>query len=120
MNNIKVQSKRCHQAPGGNSTIQLNWEGQAPATPTKTRNRSKVNYNIINCQDDPFNKENTNSPNVHSIKTAGYSKSNFNLTGTYEANDKAKSIKVTTAPGGRSNIIFGNDSSNYEEYRRKK
>jgi hypothetical protein len=120
MNNIKVQSIKCQQAPGGNSTFQFQWKEPAPTTPTKTRNRSKVNYNIINYESDPYNKENTTSPNVQSIKTNGYSKSNFNLTGNYETNDKTKSIKVTTAPGGRSNIIFGNDSTNYEDYRRKK
>jgi hypothetical protein len=62
---------------------------------------------------------NTTNNKSESIKTFG-TKSNFNLFGESTYDQKQSSIKVTNNPGGKGNIILGSDSTNYEDYRRKK
>src|SRR5690606_24483829 len=111
---------KCKQSPGGNSSFAFGWSDNTQTTPRKQRSRSKVKYNIINYETDPYNQDDLPKQATPSIKTAGYTKSQFNLSGDYTANDKVHSLKVTAAPGGRSNIVFGNDSTNYEDYRRRK
>ena len=102
--NNKTQSIKCNQAPGGKSTFAFNYEDYGI-----NETRIKNEYNILTNEN--MNIENIKDKN-QSIKTGYGSKSNLNIFGE-------SSIKVTVSPGGMSNVYLGNDSTNYEDYRKK-
>jgi hypothetical protein len=108
----KTESIKCHQAPGGNSSFAFSYSDNSSVTKSTSQ---KFSSNV-------FSNENCNTTNYksESIKTSYGKQGNLNIFGESNYDQKQPSIKVTAAPGGGSNIVFGNDSSNYEEYRRKK
>jgi hypothetical protein len=126
-----INSIKCQQQPGGNSNFSFTWknDGQSEPRRMKSRSGSRSKYNILT-------NENTDMMNINAVnyydntedgnkglKTnyeVGKPKMNiFNEQKNIYAN-KASSIKVQNAPGGRSNIVLGTDSSNFEDYRRKR
>jgi len=123
-NKNRIQSLKCNFPPGGQSNFQMGW-GQ-PNEPVSKDTKFSMknygsNYNSVNIND----KENVNKSNIMAgistqSKEGGYGKAKINLFNEYNYLEKTPSIKVSQQPGGNSNIIFGNDSSNYEEYRRRK
>jgi hypothetical protein len=136
----KKNSLKINFPPGGNSNFSLGWnkEGTQATTPRHQRSNSKTNFNIVTGQDytDVIEKENYSSniqdfrqpqyiepvKKTNAIKT-DYNRSQFNI--FYQNNNlsnqqKQQSIKVGQAPGGQSSVHFGDDSRNYDEYRRKK
>ncbi len=123
-NKNRVQSLKCNFPPGGQSNFQMGW-GQPNDPVTKDTNFTiknyGSNYNTVNNND----KENVNKMNIIAgmstqSKDSGYGKAKINLFNDYNYSEKAPSIKISQQPGGNSKIIFGTDSSNYEEYRKKK
>lgn len=107
----KNESIKCNQAPGGNSSFAFNYNDTGVPTPKYTTQKFASNV---------FSNENLNTNNkAESLKTFG-KQDKLNLFGESNYSLKQSSIKVTAGPGGNSNIVFGNDSSNYEDYRRKK
>jgi hypothetical protein len=116
---------------------------------TQSRSNSKSNYNIItgealknqavkNEEKENSNRNINNITVIHkgssilpsdndinkkiSIKTDYESgKNTFNLFNapTPTTQEKSSSIKVNHAPGGKTNFNFGNDTTSYNEYRRK-
>lgn len=125
---------KCSQPPGGQANFSFNWNPM-PNTPTKrVRSRSKTRYNIINNQDfvekenvninyikggseDFFDTESKKPSSIKTTYTTG--KNNFNIftnEHAYGTEKKFESIKVTNAPGGKTNINFGNE---FFDYRRK-
>lgn len=123
-NRTKVQSLRCNFPPGGQSNFQMGWGLPNDPVTRDTKFSSKnygSNYNSVNISD----KENVNKANIMAgistqSKESGYGKAKINLFNEYNYSEKTPSIKVSQNPGGKSNVCFGTDSSNYEEYRRKK
>jgi hypothetical protein len=125
----KVSSIKCQYPPGGNANFSLNWSSQSSQDQRKTqRSTSRNRYNILTNEKENFEgmmniKTYNDDDKKQAIKTnydIGKSKVNlFNETKNSYL-DKPSSIKVAHAPGGRSNIIFGDDTSSYEDYRRKK
>ncbi len=124
-NKNKVQSVKCNFPPGGQSNFQMGWGMPNDPVSRDTKISSK-NYasncnTIINNSD----KENVNKVNIIAgmstqSKESGYGKAKFNIFNDTNYSEKTPSIKISQNPGGKSNLCFGNDSSNYEEYRRKK
>jgi hypothetical protein len=112
MSSGKINSIKCKQAPGGNSSFAFSYDDTNASVPKATTQKFASNV---------FTNENCNTTNYknESIKTFG-NKSNLNIFGESTYDQKQSSIKVTAGPGGASNIVLGSDSSNYEEYRRKK
>lgn len=123
-NTNKIQSVKCNFPPGGQSNFQMGWglPNEPVSRDTKVSSKNYAsNYNSVNNAD----KENVNKSNFMAgmstqSKDAGYGKSKINLFSDYNHSEKTQSIKVSQNPGGKSNVCFGTDSSNYEEYRRKK
>jgi len=124
-NNIpKNQSLKCNYPPGGNSNFSVGW-GQGPE-PVNSLKQTGKNYgsNINYTSNGNFDKENVNKSNLSAgvttqTKNAGYGKPKFDIFNGTDYSEKSSSIKVNHMPGGKSNVHFGNDSSNYEEYRKK-
>lgn len=126
-------SIKCHHPPGGNSSFSLGWNGEnTPTKRTMSRQLSKSRLNIITNELNPENQENmTNSqlninviteflePMTKSQKFANTPRSKLNLFGNYENAERTNSIKVSNAPGGRSNVLLGSDNTSYNDYRRK-
>jgi hypothetical protein len=128
----KLTSIKCQYPPGGNTNFSFNWknEGQPEYRRMKSRSNSRTkNFNIIS-------NENTDMININAVKVdcsdeakKSAIKTNYEI-GKPKMNlfdeqknvygSKPTSIKVQHAPGGTSNIVLGNDSTNYEEYRRKR
>jgi hypothetical protein len=107
----KIESIKCHQAPGGNSSFAFSYSDNTIPTPKTTS--QKLTSSV-------FANENCNTTNkAESIKTYG-KQDKLNIFGESNYSQKQPSIKVTSGPGGNSSVVFGSDSSNYEEYRRKK
>ena len=130
----KKTSIKCHHPPGGNSNFSLGWSGES--APAKNNQSKAQNFNILTGEANttPSNlvdQENINQINVQTenvefaepLASGKFSKTpraNLNLFGNYETNDKTtNSIKVTNAPGGKSNVFLGGDNTSYNEYRRK-
>jgi hypothetical protein len=68
----------------------------------------------------PDAKKQTTISSVSSIKTNYQSgKAKLNIFNGDSADEKSTSIRVNHAPGGKSTVCFGNDSTSYEQYRRK-
>ena len=123
-NKQKNQSIKCNFPPGGNTNLSLEW-GQ-PSGPEKNLKQTGKNYgsNIEYTSNNNFDKENVNKSNIIAgmstqTKNAGYGKPKFNIFNETNYSEKSSSIKVNHMPGGKSNVYLGNDSSNYEDYRRK-
>ncbi len=142
----KKSSMKRQYPPGGSSNFSLGWESDLQPIPQKTSSKG-ANFNIItgnynsngevdvkfqNPQETTENKENYPSVNIIpfddkndymklSIKT-DFKRSNFSLfnNDSNVSQDKPNSIKVTYAPGGKSSVLLGNDSTSYEEYRKKR
>lgn len=124
-NRQKVQSVKCNFPPGGQSNFVMGWgqtnEPVIRNTKYPNKNYNTNDYNSVNSGD----KENVNKLNIVAGITTqnrdgGYGKAKINLFNDYNYSEKNTSIKVSQQPGGKSNICFGTDSSNYEEYRKKK
>lgn len=123
-NRTKVQSLKCNFPPGGQSNFQMGWgmPNDPVSRNTKFSNKNYgSNYNSVSNGD----KENVNKMNMMAgistqSKESGYGKAKINLFNEYNYAEKTPSIKVSQNPGGKSNVCFGTDSSNYEEYRRMK
>ena len=130
--NKKIASIKCQHPPGGNTNFSFNWKNEGQPEQRRMRSRSNSrnkNFNIIS-------NENTDMMNINAINCGNSDegkksaiKTNYEV-GKPKMNlfdeqknvygSKPNSIKVHHAPGGRSNIILGDDSTNYEEYRRKR
>jgi hypothetical protein len=123
-NTQKNQSLKCNYPPGGNTNFSIGW-GQGPE-PVNSLKQTGKNYgsNINYTSNGYFDKENINKSNVIAgistqTKSAGYGKGKIDIFNGTDYSEKSSSIKVNHMPGGKSNVYLGNDSSNYEEYRRK-
>jgi len=120
----RIQSVKCNFPPGGQTNFQMGWGLPNDPVTKDTKLTSKnygSNYNTVNVNDkENFNKMNIIAGVSTQSKDSGYGKPKINLFQDYNYAEKTTSIKVTQNPGGRSNVCFGTDSSNYEEYRRKK
>jgi len=120
----KIQSVKCNFPPGGQSNFQMGWGLPSEPVSRDSKLSSKnygSNYNSVSNND----KENVNRSNFMAgmstqSKESGYGKSKINLFNDYDYCEKTPSIKISQNPGGKSNVCFGTDSSNYEDYRRKK
>jgi len=130
----KVQSIKCQYPPGGNTNFSFAWKNEGQMDPrriNRSRSGSRSKYNIIT----NVANENTDMMNINTVNNNGDDGKKSAIKTNYEVGKpkmnlfddqknvyggKASSIKVQNAPGGRSNIILGNDSTNYEDYRRKR
>lgn len=132
----KSSSIKCQYPPGGNANFSFTWKNDGQTEPRKlnrSRSGSRSKYNIIN----NIPNENTDMMNINTVNCYNQSddgkksaiKTNYEI-GKPKMNlfddqrnvygSKPSSIKVQNVPGGRSNVILGSDSTNYEEYRRKR
>ena len=126
-NNNKVpksESLKCNFPPGGNANFSVGW-GQS-SEPVKSLNQTGKNYgsNLNYTSNNQFDKENVNKSNIIAgvstqNKDSGYGNAKFNVFKDTNYSDKSSSIKVNHMPGGKSNVYLGNDSSSYNDYRKK-
>ena len=147
---MKKTSIKCHHPPGGNTNFSLGWTKPEPVNAKVPFDHSShISVGAVNLEDkenmtivgntqkaenlymNSYENSKSNFLNFQAdskknqaIKT-DYStgKNNFNIFNEKEcdmAYGKASSIKVTYAPGGKSNVIFGDDNTSYNEYRKKR
>jgi hypothetical protein len=144
----KVSSIKCHHPPGGSTNFSLGWGNinsynQPTSQRSLKRSDSKTDFNIITGEAYNLNvmnveeKENMNVSNKETISAIemvedtntktmkapyDYSKQKMNLFDTEKNlySEKTSSIKITYAPGGKSNVFLGDDKTSYEEYRKKR
>jgi hypothetical protein len=127
-----INSIKCQQQPGGNSNFSFTWKNDGHIEPRRRNSRSgsRSKYNILtNENTDMMNINTVNNYDVNDDGKKSGLKTNYEI-GKPKMNlfddqkniyaNKSSSIKVQNAPGGKSNIILGSDSSNYEDYRRKR
>ena len=98
--------------PGGQDHFSLGWEDPKEIKPnTQTQNPPSMNKPRIERK-----KENQprTIPNKYQPKTQQVQNNNNNI----NINQQHTSVRVNQRPGGNSNIVFGNDDSNYDHYRK--
>lgn len=136
----KLTSIKCHQAPGGNSSFNVAWTSDN-SKPRRSHSRrgSISNLNTITGETNQVyadfyeNQENTTQSNLNTQANDGFAqpipksgkfantpRGTLNLFGNYDNIQKPNSIKVSNAPGGKSNVLLGDDATSYNEYRTKK
>ena len=93
--------------PGGKDNFSLGWE-----EPKQNNTNTQPQKPIMNKPRIERKKETEprTIPNKYHPKTQQTSNNNINQQHT--------SVRVNQRPGGNSNIIFGNDDSNYDHYRK--
>src|SRR5574343_518397 len=113
--NTKSQSIKCNHPPGGSTNFSFGW-GQN--LDNSSRDLKMTSTKITQTTD---NKENTQYYTNREV-AKNTAKPTFSLfdSNYAESSNKSSSIKITYAPGGKSNIVLGSDSRNYDEYRQKK
>ena len=93
--------------PGGKDHFSLGWEEPKENKPNTQTQKSSMNKPRIERKKET---EPRTIPNKYIPKTQQMqNKNNF---------QQHTSVKVNQRPGGNSNIILGNDDSNYEHYRK--
>ena len=93
--------------PGGKDHFSLGWEEPKENKPNTQTQKSSMNKPRIERKRET---EPRTIPNKYIPKTQQMqNKNNF---------QQHTSVKVNQRPGGNSNIILGNDDSNYEHYRK--
>ena len=95
--------------PGGQDHFSLGWEDPKEIKPnTQTQNPPSMNKPRIERK-----KENQprTIPNKYQPKTQQVQNNN-------NINQQHTSVRVNQRPGCNSNIVFGNDDSNYDHYRK--
>ena len=93
--------------PGGKDHFSLGWEEPKENKPNTQTQKSAMNKPRIERKRET---EPRTIPNKYIPKTQQMqNKNNF---------QQHTSVKVNQRPGGNSNIILGNDDSNYEHYRK--
>ncbi len=129
----KKTSIKCHHPPGGSANFSLGWTKSETFAAKVPFDHNPYPKDAVNVEDKENNTFMSNSNqgtflnfNDEAKKTTiktDYSngKNNFNIFNENVGNvDKTKSIKVACAPGGKSNFVFGDDTTSYEDYRRKR
>ena len=93
--------------PGGKDNFSLGWE-----EPKQNNTNTQPQKPLMNKPRIERKKETEprTIPNKYHPKTQQTSNNNINQQHT--------SVRVNQRPGGNSNIIFGNDDSNYDHYRK--
>ena len=92
--------------PGGKDHFSLGWEEPKENKPNTQTQKSSMNKPRIERKKET---EPRTIPNKYIPKTQQMQNNNF---------QQHTSVKVNQRPGGNSNIILGNDDSNYEHYRK--
>ena len=112
-NNKEQQSSiKCVYPPGGQSNFQFSYKDAKPdKINCKKYPDTKMNYDIVNLQDNGINNnQNINMRNC-SIKTNyNFGKEKFNIfKNEYPKESQQSSIKVTQKPGGFSCVQFAKE-----------
>ena len=94
--------------PGGKDHFSLGWEEPKQNIPN---NQSQPSTNKPRIERKKETEPRT-IPTKYQPKTQQIPSNNNNI------NQQHTSVRVNQRPGGNSNIIFGNDDSNYEHYRK--
>ena len=94
--------------PGGQGHFSLGWEEPKQNKPSiQTQNpKPRIERKKDN--------EPRTIPSKYHPKTQQMNQNNINM----NTNQQHTSVRVNQRPGGKSNIVFGNDDSNYEHYRK--
>ena len=107
-------SVRTTNPPGGKSSFSLGWSEPEPIVQKKTNNNNtynnneSTNNNWKSIQNRNDNSQNVNDNNVNKI---------FKLFQNFNQSEKT-SVKVKYAPGGQSQISFGSDQTNYDDFKK--
>jgi hypothetical protein len=115
--------------PGGKSSFSLGWEEPTQKRTTKTETKKNdVFTSKKKVQNEEYNDYNDNNnyqedySNKVSYNNKNYSNySNNSNTNNYNISsntDNKTSVKVKYPSGGRSQIVFGNDNTNMNDYKK--
>ena len=98
--------------PGGQDHFSLGWEDPKEIkSNTQTQNPPSMNKPRIERKKETQPRT---IPNKYQPKTQQVQNNNNNI----NINQQHTSVRVNQRPGGNSNIVFGNDDSNYDHYRK--
>lgn len=105
-------SVKTSNPPGGQSHFSLGWSQPEPQQEKQTQNSKEHNYghNEVEQEQKPINRFGKGKQSYQQQQPEPQQQP--------QPQQPHTSVKISRAPGGQSNIVFGTDDSNYNHYRK--